>query len=98
MPGYIHTCEKCGSHMQVHERYLGRSLRCTSCRTEFLAMLPADAQLAEAVPVEIETSRAAAQLDPPPPVASAADPDRVAGVVVGSGFQRPDHFTSAIDG
>ena len=56
MPGYIHTCEKCGSHMQVHERYLGRSLRCTSCRTEFLAMLPADAQIAEAAPVEIETA------------------------------------------
>lgn len=53
MPGYIHTCEKCGSHMQVHERYLGRSLRCTSCRTEFLAMLPADA-VVEAAPVEIE--------------------------------------------
>ncbi len=40
MPGYIHTCGKCGSHMQVHERYLGRTLRCTSCRTEFLAEMP----------------------------------------------------------
>jgi hypothetical protein len=40
MPGYIHTCGKCGAHMQVHERYLGRTLRCTSCRTEFEAMLP----------------------------------------------------------
>jgi len=40
--------------MQVHERYLGRSLRCTSCRTEFLAMLPADAQTAEVAAVEIE--------------------------------------------
>ena len=26
--------------MQVHERYLGRTLRCTSCRTEFLADPP----------------------------------------------------------
>lgn len=41
MPGYIHTCAACGAHMQVHERYLGRSLRCTSCRTEFVAALPA---------------------------------------------------------
>ena len=40
MSGYIHTCGKCGAHMQVHERYLGRTLRCTSCRTEFEAVLP----------------------------------------------------------
>jgi len=54
MPGYIHTCEKCGSHMQVHERYLGRTLKCTSCRTEFLAMLPEDVEIEEAAPVAIE--------------------------------------------
>ena len=40
MPGYIHTCGKCGAHMQVHERYLGRTLKCTSCRTEFEAVMP----------------------------------------------------------
>ena len=40
MPGYIHTCGKCGAHMQVHERYLGRTLKCTSCRTEFEAVFP----------------------------------------------------------
>ena len=40
MSGYIHTCGKCGSHMQVHERYLGRALKCTSCRTEFEAVMP----------------------------------------------------------
>jgi hypothetical protein len=40
MPGYIHTCGNCGAHMQVHERYLGRTLKCTSCRTEFEAALP----------------------------------------------------------
>lgn len=56
MPGYVHTCEKCGSHMQVHERYLGRTLRCTSCRAEFLAMLPADAVVDDPTPVEIESS------------------------------------------
>jgi hypothetical protein len=54
MPGYIHTCEHCGAHMQVHERYLGRTLRCTSCRAEFLAMLPADAVVEEAAPPEVE--------------------------------------------
>lgn len=54
MPGYIHTCENCGSHLQVHERYLGRTLKCTSCRAEFLAMLPADAVIEEAAPIEIE--------------------------------------------
>ncbi len=53
MPGYIHTCEKCGSHMQVHERYLGRTLRCTTCRAEFLAMLPVGVEESEPAPVEI---------------------------------------------
>ena len=37
MAGYIHVCEGCGARMQVHERYLGKNLRCTSCRTEFVA-------------------------------------------------------------
>lgn len=50
MPGYIHTCASCGAHMQVHERYLGRNLRCTSCRTEFPAALPEDVDPAEAAP------------------------------------------------
>ncbi len=55
MPGYIHTCSGCGAYMQVHERYLGRTLKCTSCRTEFLAELPADAEVAEeAAPVVVE--------------------------------------------
>jgi len=43
MPGYIHTCGNCGAHMQIHERYLGRSLKCTSCRTEFEAVMPEEA-------------------------------------------------------
>ena len=50
MPGYIHTCASCGAHMQVHERYLGRNLRCTSCRTEFLAALPEGIDVVEAPP------------------------------------------------
>jgi len=57
MPGYIHTCENCGAHMQVHERYLGRTLKCTSCRTEFLAELPKGVDLEEATappPAEID--------------------------------------------
>jgi hypothetical protein len=56
MPGYIHTCEKCGAHMQVHERYLGRTLRCTSCRTEFLAMLPEGEEAVEPAPVEVQVT------------------------------------------
>lgn len=36
--------------MQVHERYLGRTLKCTSCRTEFEATLPEGA-LTEDVPL-----------------------------------------------
>ena len=44
--------------MQVHERYLGRTLRCTSCRAEFLAMLPADAVVEDPAPIEIEPSGA----------------------------------------
>ena len=54
MPGYIHTCENCSAHMQVHERYLDRTLKCTSCRKEFLAMLPEDVVVEEPAPVEIE--------------------------------------------
>jgi hypothetical protein len=37
MPAYVHTCEKCGAQMQVHDRYAGRTLKCTTCRTEFVA-------------------------------------------------------------
>ena len=50
MAGYIHTCANCGAHMQVHERYLGRNLRCTSCRTEFLAAIPDDVDIVEPPP------------------------------------------------
>lgn len=37
MSAYVHTCEKCGAQMQVHDRYAGRTLKCTTCRTEFVA-------------------------------------------------------------
>jgi hypothetical protein len=64
MPGYIHTCDKCGAHMQVHERYLGRTLKCTSCRTEFLAELPEGVSPEEAAapaPVESGPKRSPAR-------------------------------------
>ena len=47
MAGYIHTCDQCGSQMQVHERYYGRELKCTSCRAEFVAEMPAGGVPAE---------------------------------------------------
>ena len=37
---YSHVCTACGAAMQVHARYFGRTLRCTSCRTEFEALPP----------------------------------------------------------
>jgi hypothetical protein len=37
MSAYVHHCEKCGAQMQVHDRYAGRTLKCTTCRTEFVA-------------------------------------------------------------
>jgi predicted Zn finger-like uncharacterized protein len=37
---YSHVCTACGAAMQVHARYFGRTLRCTSCRTEFDALPP----------------------------------------------------------
>ena len=40
MPGYTHNCGNCGAEMQVHSRYAGRTLKCTSCRTEFVAEMP----------------------------------------------------------
>ena len=54
MPGYIHTCAGCGAHMQVHERYLGRTLKCTSCRREFLAEMPEGIVAEEPVPVAVD--------------------------------------------
>jgi hypothetical protein len=37
MTSFVHTCDRCGTRMQVHERYFGRTLKCTGCRTEFVA-------------------------------------------------------------
>jgi hypothetical protein len=37
MASFVHTCDRCGTRMQVHERYFGRTLKCTGCRTEFVA-------------------------------------------------------------
>jgi predicted RNA-binding Zn-ribbon protein involved in translation (DUF1610 family) len=37
MASYLHTCSSCGVEMTVHDRYYGRTLRCTGCRTEFMA-------------------------------------------------------------
>ena len=42
MAGHIHTCAHCGHHMQVHERYYGRELRCTNCRNAFVAEAPGE--------------------------------------------------------
>jgi hypothetical protein len=40
MSAYVHTCDQCGAQMQVHDRYAGRTLKCTTCRTEFVAEAP----------------------------------------------------------
>ncbi len=40
MSGYTHTCGNCGAQMEVHSRYVGRTLKCTSCRTEFIVEMP----------------------------------------------------------
>ena len=37
MASYLHTCAECGAEMTVHDRYYGRTLRCTACRAEFVA-------------------------------------------------------------
>lgn len=37
MQGYTHTCAACDAKLKIHERYVGRTLRCTACGTEFLA-------------------------------------------------------------
>ena len=37
MASYLHTCAECGAEMTVHDRYYGRTLRCTGCRAEFVA-------------------------------------------------------------
>ena len=42
MSAYVHTCDQCGAQMQVNDRYYGRTLKCTTCRTEFVAESPED--------------------------------------------------------
>jgi hypothetical protein len=37
MAGYKHTCAVCDAQLKIHERYVGRTLHCTECGTEFLA-------------------------------------------------------------
>ena len=37
MAGYTHTCASCDAKLKIHERYVGRTLHCTACGTEFLA-------------------------------------------------------------
>ena len=39
---YTHVCTACGARLEVHERYRGKTLRCTSCGTEFVAKPPHD--------------------------------------------------------
>jgi len=37
MPGYTQTCPSCEEKLKIHERYVGRTLHCPHCGTEFLA-------------------------------------------------------------
>jgi hypothetical protein len=37
MKGYTHTCASCESRLPIHDRYVGRTLHCPHCGTEFLA-------------------------------------------------------------
>lgn len=37
MAGYTHTCASCEAKIKIHERYVGRTLHCPHCGTEFLA-------------------------------------------------------------
>lgn len=37
MKGYTHTCASCDAAFKIPDRYVGRTLHCPSCGTEFLA-------------------------------------------------------------
>ena len=37
MAGYTHTCASCEEKLKIHDRYVGRTLHCPHCGTEFLA-------------------------------------------------------------
>ena len=37
LSGYTHTCAACDAKLKIHERYVGRTLHCPTCGTEFLA-------------------------------------------------------------
>ena len=37
MKGYTHTCASCDAVFKIPDRYVGRTLHCPSCGTEFLA-------------------------------------------------------------
>ena len=57
MSAYVHTCEKCGAQMQVNDRYFGRTLKCTTCRTEFVAESP-EGDSSEPAPVPVRPAPA----------------------------------------
>jgi hypothetical protein len=55
MEGYTHTCASCEAKLRIHERYVGRTLHCTECGTEFLAdptLADIDDIIEELVPAE----------------------------------------------
>jgi hypothetical protein len=52
MPSYVHVCSSCGTALTVHERYFGRTLRCTSCGQTFAAEPPEQLPEAPVEPVE----------------------------------------------
>ncbi len=55
MSAYVHTCDQCGAQMQVNDRYFGRTLKCTTCRKEFVAESPeGGAEVDTYVPVSSE--------------------------------------------
>lgn len=42
MPSLVHTCEGCGEHLSVADRYFGRPLRCPGCGEVFTVAPPTD--------------------------------------------------------
>lgn len=63
MASFLHTCSSCGAQMQVHERYLGQTLKCTTCRVEFVAEMPAEG-LREVAPTAAAPRSAAIRSEP----------------------------------
>lgn len=72
--GYIHVCTICGKRLQIPERFYGKTVRCTGCRTEFEAHAPEGPTAGPEAGSSVETEGASQKIPAPSPSASGSPP------------------------